>query len=66
METNSGIIYLRHTDNSGRSHVACHVVWNRDLFITSVSSEAIKNGGSVAAATEADYRKEKWPKHSAH
>lgn len=62
-------LYLRHTDENGRSHVVEHRVWDAETFLTACQRAAnkvneqqpdpAKRMAAVTLATREDYLKER-------
>lgn len=52
-------ILLRHTNKEGTAYVHAHRVWDRDLFLLTQSTAAVKEGGKVEVLTEAEFEKER-------
>lgn len=54
-------LYVRHTDENGKTVVREHRVWDADRFLSSQQAEAKKTGGKAAVqqVTREDYLKER-------
>lgn len=49
-------IWMRYTTKAGKSHVMEHLVWDKELFLSSRASDAQREGGKAEQITEDDYR----------
>jgi hypothetical protein len=52
-------LYVKITDKTGKSHLACHNVWDGVRFFQSLTEQHKKEGGAVALSTREEYLAER-------
>jgi hypothetical protein len=59
-------VYLRYTDERGRTHVQCHMTWDASLFIGTVTKHYAEQKPPVKVdrVSRQQYREATWPKRT--